>query len=294
MTRSLYLFREALVNMWRNPMVVAGAVLAVFVSLTLALGAVVLGEIVRVNTVQWQDGDHVIVFLKGAADGITLESHIGLENEISDWDVVESTRYVDQTGAYSEFQEIFANSPALIREVDPASLPASIRIQLTDISKWRDVQLRLIDKPAVRSVTAQGTILEGISGLTRGLNLGAFVLAILQAAAAVVLIANTIRMAIYARRDEVAIMKLVGASNWFIRIPFLIEGVIEGLLGAGLAVLAVAIIRPWLADAGTAVDLIQLSVADGFYWRRAVVLVLFGGLAGLGGATLGLRRFLKV
>jgi len=294
MTRPLYLFREALVNMWRNPMVVAGAVLAVFVSLTLALGAVVLGEIVRVNTVQWQDGDHVIVFLKGSADGITLESHIGLENEIADWDVVESTRYVDQTGAYEEFQEIFANSPALIREVDPASLPASIRIQLSDISRWRDVQLRLIDKPAVRSVTAQGTILEGISGLTTGLNVGALLLAVIQAAAAVVLIANTVRMAIYARRDEVGIMKLVGAGNWFIRIPFFIEGLLEGLLGAGLAVVTVALIRPWLAEAGSAVDLIQLDVADGFFWRRAAILILFGGLAGLAGSTLGLRRFLKV
>lgn len=294
MTRPIYLLREALVNMWRNPMVVAGAVLAVFVSLTLALGAVLLGEIVRVNTLQWQDGDHVIVFLKGSADGITLESHIGLENEIAGWDVVESTRYVDQSGAYEEFQQIFANSPALIREVDPASLPASIRIQLTDISRWRDVQLRLIDKPAVRSVTAQGTILEGISGLTRGLNWGAFLLALVQAAAAVVLIANTIRMAIYARRDEVAIMKLVGASNWFIRIPFFIEGILEGLLGAALAVLAVALIRPWLADAAAAVDLIQLTVSDAFFWQRALILVMFGGLAGLAGATLGLRRFLKV
>ncbi len=294
MTRPVYLIREALVNMGRNWMVVLGAILAVFVSLTLAMGAVIGSEIVRINTLQWQDGDHVIVFLKGAVDGITLESHLGLESEINSWDIVQSTRYVDQAGAYDEFQQIFANSPALIREVDPASLPASIRIELTDISRWRDVQLRLIDQPAVRSVTAQGTVLESVSTVARVMNVGGTILALIMAGSAVVLIANTIRMAIYARRDEVAIMKLVGASNWFVRIPFFIEGILEGVVGALLAVILVALFRPWLAEAGEAIDLIQLGVSDGFFYQRSVILVAFGGLAGLLGAAVGLRRFLKV
>ena len=133
---------------------------------------------------------------------------------------------------------------------------------------------------------------ERLSDLNSVLNRLAVGLAVVQGGAAVVLIANTIRLAIYARREEVAVMRLVGASNWFIRIPFLLEGMLEGLVGAGLAVLAVWVGQQALG--GIDINIVQLNLPEGFFLRWAVAFMLFGSIAGLVGSALGLRRYLRV
>ncbi|MBK5267318.1 MAG: ABC transporter permease [Acidimicrobiia bacterium] len=293
MSRIGFLLEESLVNMRRNPLVVSGAVLAVFVSLFLAFGALSIQELVRTNTQQWQDGTHVIVFLKDARDGITLDSQVALRSEIDGWDLVESTEYVDKLGAFEEFKKLFPNSP-VADNIDPDVLPASIRIRLTDSTRYREVVFNLIDQPAVLEVVAPGESIENVAQLSRVLNWLGFGLALIQGIAAVVLISNTIRMAIYARREEVSIMRLVGASNWFIRIPFLIEGMIEGMAGAGLAVFGVWIASRVVGDVDAAISLFDFTISSGFFVKWSILFLAFGAVAGVGGSALGLRKFLKV
>ncbi|MGH8873866.1 MAG: FtsX-like permease family protein, partial [Acidimicrobiia bacterium] len=129
--------------------------------------------------------------------------------------------------------------------------------------------------------------------LSRVLNELGLGLASVLGLSAVILIANTIRMAIYARRDEVSIMKLVGASNWFIRVPFLLEGLIEGLLGAALAVFAVWLATSNLQDLGSSIRVVTFNVTSGFFYRWGVLFLFFGAAAGVLGSLVGLRRFLK-
>ncbi|MGA8040095.1 MAG: FtsX-like permease family protein, partial [Acidimicrobiia bacterium] len=105
--------------------------------------------------------------------------------------------------------------------------------------------------------------------------------------------ANTIRLAIYARRDEVEIMKLVGASNWYIRIPFLLEGLIEGVLGAAFAVFAVWLGSTRLADAGSGFALVRLDIGNEFFLRWGILFLIFGAAAGVIGSLLGLSRYLR-
>lgn len=289
-----YLAREALVSLRRNALVVAGAVLAVFVSMLLAFGALLVNELVRVNTLQWQEGVHVIVFLKDIRDGVTEGAQLDLLQEINTWDMVDTTYIVDKAGAYDEFRRMFADQPALLEEMDPSVLPASIRIELSEIDRYREVQYRLAGQPQVLSVRSLGEWIEQLSSLRRVLNGLGLGMALVLGFSAVVLIANTIRMAIYARRDEVAIMKLVGASNWFIRVPFLLEGLIEGVVGAGLAVLTVWLTARNLSDADTSIELVRFAVSSGFFLRWGLAFLLFGALAGVLGSVVGLRRFLKV
>jgi len=292
-TRVSYLIRESFVNMRRNLLVVVAAVLAVFVSLALALSALMVSELFRVNTLQWQEGTHVIVFLRDTRDGIGLEAHQSLLREILDFDAVEGAAYVDKAGAYEEFSEMFANTPSIIREIDPSVLPASIRIKLKDIKKYRDIEFRLAGDAAVRQIVAPGETIERLAKFSTAIDVGGLSLAIVQGVAAVVLISNTIRMAIYARREEVSIMKLVGASNWFIRIPFLIEGMLEGVLGAGMAVLTVTFLRRWVSSFDGDLDIFQLVISDDYFYRWSLLFLLFGALAGVVGSAIGLRRFLK-
>lgn len=293
MNRIGFLLEEAFTNMRRNPFVVVGAVLAVFVSLFLAFAALGIQELFRVNTIQWQDGNHVIVFLKDARDGITLDAQVALRTEIDGWDLVEATEYVDKQAAFEEFKELFPNSP-LPDNIPPDTLPASIRVRLVDSTKYNEVVFNLVDQPAVLEVVAPGEAIENVALVSRVLNWVGFGLAGAQAVAAVVLISNTIRMAIYARREEVAIMRLVGASNWFIRVPFLVEGMVEGIAGAVLAVFGVWVLAGLADGVDVAINLVDLQLSSGFFWSRALMFLGFGALAGLVGSGLGLRRFLKV
>jgi cell division transport system permease protein len=294
MSRITYLMREAIVNMGRNALVVVGAILAVFVSLTLAFSALVLNELVKANTLQWQDGVHVIVWLKDEVrDGVTFEAQMGLLDQVNEWEEVESASFVDKAEAYQEFQEMFASNPAMLENVNPAILPASIRIKLNDIEQYRGIQLRLIDQPVVKEVTSPGESIEQLADLSSVLNMIGVVLAIIQGASAVVLISNTIRMAIYARREEIGIMKLVGASNWFIRVPFVLEGMLQGFVGALFAVAMVFFARTRLESIDDTIGLFDFRVADAFFWKWTVLFLLFGALAGFLGSALGLRRYLR-
>jgi len=289
--RTEYLIGEAFTNLRRNALVVTGAVLAVFVSLALAFAARVVQRVVEVNTLQWQEGTHVIVFLQ--PDG-TQESQLALLETVQGWDEVEEAWYVTKLEAYEEFRVMFAGQPALLDEIDASILPPSIRIKLDDLDQHTVVRDQLIGNPAVKEIVTAAAAIEQISTTSRVLNTLFLGLSIVLGVSSVILIANTIRMAIYARREEIEIMKLVGASNWFIRIPYLLEGLMEGMVGALLAVLAVWFGHSALRPLSESIALVNLSVDNAFLMRWGVIILAFGAAAGVLGSGLGLRRFLRV
>ena len=294
MSRFAFLAREAFINLRRNALVVTGAVLAVFISLTLAFGALVLNELLRINTLAWQEGTHVVAFLNDPDQGgLDPSGQRALMTEVGQWEQIENIRYVDKAEAFVEFQTLFSDRPDFVESIDPSILPASYRIELTTIDLYRDVVFQLRTLPAVREVRSFGEQIDQLSSLSSVLNFLGLGLALVLGASAVILIANTIRMAIYARRDEVSIMKLVGASNWFIRVPFLLEGLIEGILGAGLAVLTVWIASQNLRGVGDSIQLLRFNIEDVFFLRWGIVFILFGAAAGVLGSLLGLSKYLR-
>ena len=294
MSRFLFLAKEAVLSLRRNALIVAGAVLAVFISLSLAFGALVVNEILRINTLAWQEGVHVIAFLKDpGVDGVPVDAHDTLLAEVRSWDEVKEARYVDKTGAWLEYQELFSGQEELL-DIDPNVLPASVRIELLDIDTHSAIKSRLQQNVlVVREVTTAADSIEQLQNLSSVLNVLGLGMAVVLGLAAVVLIANTIRLAIYARRDEVSIMKLVGASNWFIRVPFLLEGMVEGLVGAALAVFAVWVGSTNLARAGSGFALFRLDVGNDWFFRWGILFLIFGAAAGIVGSMLGLSRYLR-
>jgi cell division transport system permease protein len=293
-SRFIFLIREALVNLRRNLLVVAGAVLAVFISLSLAFSALVANEVFSGWIAGWQEGVHVIAFLKDAGvNGVPENAHDQLLAEVQGWEEVDLATYVDKNQAWIEYQELFAGQDELL-EIDPTILPASIRIELVAPELHQSVRFKLEAEQQVvlRVTTAAESIeqLQNLSNVFRVLGIG---LAVVLGLAAVVLIANTIRLAIFARRDEVEIMRLVGASNWYIRVPFLLEGMIEGLLGAAAAVFVVWLAATRLSDAFSGFGLFRFEVSSEFFLRWGLLFLLFGVLAGVIGSMLGLSRHLR-
>ncbi|RPI22954.1 MAG: FtsX-like permease family protein [Actinobacteria bacterium] len=295
MTRVTYVLREAFTNVGRNALVVLGAVLAVFISLTLTFGTLVFGEVVRVNTIQWAEDVRVIAFVRDEVDPATIAE---LTTEIQAWEEVGDVFFVSKADALEEARELFRNQPAVLRVINenPDIVPASLRIQPTDPTDYSVIEVRLQGTPGIERVQSAGPAIDAMVALRDGLRIMFWLLALALGVAAVALIANTIHMAIYARREEIEIMRLVGAGNWFVRTPFLLEGAMEGLIGGVLAVSFIIIAQQLAVDRLT--DLpqwINLAIGNEFMIERGALVLLFGVLAGLVGSSLSLavHRYLR-
>jgi len=292
--RLRFLISEAVANLRRNALVVIGAILAVAVSIALTFGAVLVAEVVRINTVRWEEGVRVIGWVN---DQLSPQAVNALVVEVDGWDGVESVTFVSKTEAYDEALRMFREG-SVTRETieeDPNLLPASIRINPSDSQEYRVIEDRLRATPGIEEVSSPSGALEVMFTLKNFVTQGSLILAAVLALSAVVLIANTIRLAIYARREEVGIMKLVGASNWFVRVPFLLEGMVEGLLGGALAVgLLAGGYQTFVADREDALpDLFRLDVGGDFLWQWGLTLLALGVFVGVVGSGVALRRFLR-
>ena len=287
MTRLSYVLREAFNNIGRNGLVVLGAILAVFISLTLTFGTLVFGEVVRINTIQWAEDVRVIAFVQDDA----LPAIPDMQAEIESWPEVDSVTFVSKSEALDEARILLSNQPATLRVIEdsPDIVPASLRIKPVDPNDYQTIVTRLQATPGLLKIQSAGQAIDAMISLRDGLRVMFWLLAIALGVAAVALIANTIHMAIYARREEIEIMKLVGASNWFVRTPFLLEGAIEGLIGAGLAVAFVVVAQQLAVDRLTDLpDWINVAVQHQFLITQGTLVLLFGVLAGLIGSGLSL------
>ena len=261
--------------------------------LTLVFGTIVLRWSIDQDIGRWDDNVRVIAFL---SDDLGLEEVDAIQADIQQWDEVESVVYFSKAEALVEFRELFADQQSLIDvvEEDPSVLPASLRIAPVQASDYSTITDRLFVIPGVREVSAADEAIDALVARSSRLRAFSFWIVIVLGAAAVVLIANTIRIAIFARRDEIGIMKLVGAGNWFVRIPFFLEGIIEGVLGALLAVALIWGVRGSIAELfSTATDPGALTVPVEFMIRQALLVLGFGGLTGLLGSAFGMWGFLR-
>lgn len=221
--RPAYFVREAASNLGRNFLMFVAAAVAVAISLSL-FGAVLLFQRIVSNvTTQWQNDVVMNVFLKDDAAANSADvKRIG--EEIQGYKEVKGVTYVTKNEAYDEFRTMFGNQPELVESVTPETLPASFRVSLNDNDTLETVQDRIRTISGVDEVNSAVEQVKSIQRVLTYLQVGVMIAGIVLLVSSVVLISNTIRLAIFARRKEIAIMKLVGATNWFIRWPFLLEG----------------------------------------------------------------------
>ena len=287
-----YVVRETAGNLRRNLLMTAAAVLTVAVSLSLVGGALLLKQGVSKASLQWRGGVELSVFMLPDA---TPEQSEAVERELSQMPEVKRFTYVDQKAAFDEFKEMFANSPDLVESVEPKDLPPSYRV-VPKRAEFVDVVGNRFDKrPGVKEVVFARDVVDTLLKVTRALQIGIVSVAGVLLLSAVLLILNTIQMAIFARRREVAVMKLVGATNWFIRIPFMLEGMVQGIVGATAAFGVVALVRNLLAGAVGENTLGNQLLPPASDVVGTGLFVLFAGaLIGTVGSAFAVRRFLDV
>ena len=287
-----YVVRETASNLRRNLLMTAAAILTVAVSLSLVGGALLLKQGVSKASLQWRGGVELSVFMLPEA---TPEQNEAVERELSQMPEVRRFTFVDQQAAYAEFKEMFANSPDLVESVEPKDLPPSYRVVPKRAEFVDVVGGRFEKRPGVKEVVFARDVVETLLKVTRALQIGIVTVAGVLLLSAVLLILNTIQMAIFARRREVAVMKLVGATNWFIRVPFMLEGMVQGIVGASAAFAVVALVRNLLAGAvGQNTLGNQLLPPAGDVLGTGLFVLFAGAAIGAIGSAFAVRRFLDV
>ena len=289
-----YVVRETFTNLRRNMLMTFAAVLTVAVSLSLVGGALLLKQGVANATVQWRGGVELSVFMQPEAPPTQSEA---IESELSKMPEVKRYTYVDQEAAYTEFSQMFANSPDMVESVSAKDLPPSYRVVPKRAEFVEVIGERFRKREGVRDVVYAKDTVETLLKVTRVLQWLVVGVAVVLLLSASLLILNTIRMAIFARRREVAVMKLVGATNWFIRVPFMLEGLVQGLAGAAVAFGVVFVIRGVVQHAVNSYELQlvdQLVVSSSEVIGTGIALLVVGALVGAAGSFIAVRRFLDV
>lgn len=292
-TFSQYVVKETSSNLWRNRVTTAAAVFTVMISLFLVGASVVLGLGASNATSAWQKGTIVSVFMQPAA---TAQELGAMKAELDVSPYVHGCYFQSQHQDWIEAQHQL--TPTELSVLTEADIPSSYRCIP---NATQDAQL-VIDhfsgQPGVFRVSAPVKTLKTLQKIITTVQWSVLIVALVLLASSAVLILNTIRMAIFARRREVAVMKLVGATNWFIRIPFIFEGLIQGLIGSVLAGLLVWIgealwrLKGRSVDPGSLVHLMVLSTVQ-LIWTEIIV-VFLGMAIGALGSAIAIRRFLDV
>lgn len=290
-----YVARETATNLWRNRLMTVAAILTVAVSLSLVGVSLLLRQGVAEATTQWQHGVDVLVFLDpvSSSPSTPTSQQATVDQQLTQLPYVKSCTYKSQAYDYAEAKRLL--DPSAVSVLTVPTMPASWRCVLNQPSEASAIAHQFRGFPGVDTVRYPAQAIHTMESVTHILDIVFLVLAIILLLSAAVLILNTIRLAIFARRREVSVMKLVGATNWFIRIPFMCEGITQGLAGAAVAVLITLGLHAVLdhfAGHHTTSLLYQMRTPTGAVATTAVLIAFIGLVIGAAGSAVGIRRFL--
>ena len=248
--------------------------------------------------------DHIQGVIGSVREDVSVEAFLpnatskeidALAKEVEGWPEVSEVTKVSEEEAFAEFKDQFKDQPDLYEDLDQGVLPASVQIQLKDPDSANAVAEKLKqDGFSEDDLSYPQQTIERLNSVTSVVIWGLYGATLLFLVASLLLISNAIRLSIFARRKEIEVMKLVGASDSFVRTPFVFEGLLQGLVGAGLAALVVIWINflfvDWSRSALPFVPITNDAVNAPFL---LLVLVAVGAGIGVVGSFLSVTRFLR-
>jgi cell division transport system permease protein len=291
---SRYLLRETGGNLRRNLVMTVAAVVTMVVSLAAAGGVLIMRQAIHKQSIQWRGGVEVAIFL---SPQVTSNETAAVGQLLKDSPaLVKKYHFVDKAQAYAEFKTIFGGEPQLVNVMTVKNMPPSYRVVPVKSQDVTEIGQQFQSQPGVLRVSYAKQEIDQLQSRFKVLSEIAVALAIGVMIGAVALIVNTIQLAIFARRREVAVMKLVGATNWFIRIPFMLEGLVDGVVGAAVAFVAIYFARNSIASFVGSESLLgsPLYVTPHEAVMTGVVILVVGAGVGAVGSAFAVRRFLRV
>ena len=302
--RAQFVLSEISVGLRRNLTMTFAVIVSVALSLALAGGSLLAREQVSTMKGYWYDKVQVSVYLcnendaesdpncaKGAA---TAQQKQQIRAELDKLQVVDKVYHESADEAFKHYQEQFKDSP-LADSLTPDQMQESYRVKLKDPTKYRVLQTGLSGRPGVQEVQDQRNLLENLFNLLNGMNIAALFVMGLMLVVALLLIVNTVRVSAFSRRRETGIMRLVGASSFYIQMPFILEAAIAGAIGAGFACVMLLggkyfLIDSWLAEKIALINFIGWDAV----FKVLPLLIAVGVLMPAIAAFFTLRKYLKV
>ncbi|MCN9239207.1 permease-like cell division protein FtsX [Streptomyces sp. RY43-2] len=305
--RAQFVLSEIGVGLRRNLTMTFAVVVSVALSLALFGGSLLMSDQVNQMKGYWYDKVNVSIFLcnksdaesdpncsKGAVTEEQKKQILGDLNKMTS--VVQKVSYESQDQAYKHYKEQFGDSP-LASSLTPDQMQESYRIKLKDPQKYQVIATAFNGRGGVQSVQDQKGILDNLFGLLNGMNWAARAVMAMMLVVALMLIVNTVRVSAFSRRRETGIMRLVGASGFYIQAPFIMEAAVAGLIGGTVACGFLLLTRYFIIDHGLALsqklNLINFIGWDAVLTKLPLILatsLLMPALA----AFFALRKYLKV
>jgi cell division transport system permease protein len=299
LSRLTYTFRETWASFRRNMTLTVAAIITSAVSL-LIFGLTLLMQQGFDNLlVAWEGDVQMIVYLN---PGATEAQRTEIESALSSLpQQIQKFTYCDTACSLAEAKRLLAGDPSTLNLLNEQNIPTQYKVvptDATDVNTLRQLRDSLGDLPNVSKIVLADEQLDVISRLKGFVGLYTVILSVALLFAAILLIWNTIRTAMFARRREIEVMKLVGATDWFIRIPFMLEGLIQGFIGGLAACGGLWVINNrWTAgvkDFPPNSGFAALVVTDGYLFRSMLILLGIGMVAGAIGSGIAASRFLDV
>ncbi len=301
--RAQFVFGEVWIGLRRNLTMTAALIVVVAISLSLLGTGLLFVKQVNHTRALWQNRIELSVFLcsktpltpQCSNNGpVTAAQAAQVRKTLLSLPEVVSVTQVSAAQAYAQFKKEFANQPELVSSVQPGDIPPSFQVKMKNAqADSQPVAAAVTGMQGVQSVGDDSAILTNFYKLLNGARNAVVVVAIILIIAAILLVANTIRLSAFNRRRETAIMRLVGASNFYVQLPFLVEGMIAGLFGWLVAVGLLIAARSGLDGLQNYFPFhVELSTFD---LVEVVVVTMLIGLALCGSTSfLTLRRYLRV
>ncbi|MFD5397641.1 permease-like cell division protein FtsX [Streptomyces sp. NPDC127097] len=302
--RAQFVLSEIGVGLRRNLTMTFAVIVSVALSLGLFGASLLMRDQVSTMKGYWYDKVNVSIFFcnkndadsgancaKGAA---TQQQKDDIKAELGRLPIVQDVTYESSDQAYKHYKEQFGDTP-VAGLVTPDQLPESYRVKLKDPTKFTVIKSAFSERPGVMEVQDQRDTVEPLFNLLNGMNIAALVVMGLMLVVALMLIVNTVRVSAFSRRRETGIMRLVGASSFYIQMPFILEAAIAGLLGAAFACVLIVggkyiLVNNWLAK--------KIQVINFIGWDSVVtvlpLVLLIGLLMPALAAFFALRKYLKV
>ncbi len=289
-----YTLKQAIIQVFRNRTMSFASIFSITAMLLiLGLFFVLIVNINMASEAARQDFDTVQVYL---LDTTTYEQAENMVSEVKGLRGVSDATYLSKEDAMQDWKSDWGESAYLLDSLSSNPLPNSIMVKVETLETSDTVVEALRAKDGVEDVKYYKETVEKLVKITNAIQIAAFIIMIFLVVVSVVVVSNTIKLTVLARAREIRIMKYVGATNWFIRGPFLIEGIVIGMISAGIAVITVAFVYGKIVDLiGQDLFLILSTpmVSKSFLTTNLISIFMAIGISiGACGSIVSMRRFL--
>ncbi|MDX3849061.1 permease-like cell division protein FtsX [Streptomyces sp. AK02-01A] len=304
--RAQFVLSEIGVGLRRNLTMTFAVIVSVALSLALFGGALLMREQVSTMKDYWYDKVNVSIFLcnkndatttpKCAKGAVTSEQEKQIEADLKKMDSVETVHHETADEAFKHYREQYGDTP-IAPAITPDQMQESFRVKLKDPEKYQVVATAFAGRDGVQSVQDQRNILQNLFDLMNGMNVAALGVMALMLVIALMLIVNTVRVSAFSRRRETGIMRLVGASSFYIQMPFIMEAAFAGLIGGVVASGMLIFGRYFLIDHGLELSK-KMELVNFIGWDAVLaklpLVIAIGLLMPAVAAFIALRKYLRV